>query len=157
MLKTPSAQPPASKKPVTDDEVNAELTELQQRLVAAEDREKRALADYQNLTRRTQEDRGRLVKLAAQDFASSLLQPLDHLSLAAAQIKDKGLDMVVQQFWKVLQEQGLEELNVLNQKFDPSLMEVVDKQGDGDTVLKVVKKGYRLNGEVIQIAQVVIG
>lgn len=134
-----------------------QIKELQAQVQAAEDREKRALADYQNLVRRTQEDRGRLAKMASLDFATSLLQPLDHLSLAAAELKDRGLDMVVQQFWKTLQEQGLEELNVLGQEFDPTLMEVVEKQGEGKTVLKIIKKGYRLNGEVIQVAQVVIG
>lgn len=134
-----------------------QIKELQAQVQAAEDREKRALADYQNLVRRTQEDRGRLAKMASLDFATSLLQPLDHLSLAAAELKDRGLDMVVQQFWKTLQEQGLEELNLLGQEFDPTLMEVVEKQGEGKTVLKIIKKGYRLNGEVIQVAQVVIG
>jgi molecular chaperone GrpE len=153
-----SAQPGVQKASATDQtELQAELKKLSDRVAAAEDKEKRALADYQNLVRRTQEERSRLVKLAGREFASSLLQPLDHLSLAAAQLQDKGLDMVVQQFWKTLQEQGLEEMELMNQPFDPELMEVVDKQGEGDTVQKVIKKGYRLNGDVIQVAQVVIG
>lgn len=147
---------PRPTKPMTTD-TQTQVEQLQAQLTAATDREKRALADYQNLVRRTQEDRARSAKLASLEFVHSLLQPLDHLSLAAAQLQDQGLNMVVQQLWKALQEQGLEEITVLHQPFDPELMEVVDKQGEGDTVQKVVKKGYRLNGEVIQVAQVIIG
>jgi molecular chaperone GrpE len=140
-----------------DDAAQTQIEELQAQLAAAVDREKRALADYQNLVRRTQAERGRLIKLAGQEFVSGLLQPLDHLGLAAEQLKDKGLNMVIQQFWSALNDSGLQEIQVLGQEFDPEIMEVVDRKGEGETVIKVVKKGYRLNGEVIQIAQVIIG
>jgi molecular chaperone GrpE len=76
--------------------------------------------------------------------------------MAATNIQNQGLDMVIEQFWKELKDFGLEELKVLGQKFDLNTMEVVDKKGEGEKVVEVVRKGYKLNGEVIQHAQVIL-
>lgn len=133
-----------------------EILRLKEELQNAQEREKRVLADYQNLQRRSMEERAAFIKMANKDFCQVLLQPLEHLSLAAANIQDQGLNMVVEQFWKELRDFGLEEIEVTGQKFDLNTMEVVDKQGDGEKVAKVVRKGYKLNGEVIQHAQVIL-
>lgn len=141
----------------------SEVTELQEKLAAVQDAERRARADYQNLVRRTQDERAMLVKLATKSFVSDLLQPLSHLTLAANQIKDKGLDMVISQLWQTLEQQGLKEINPVGQPFDVHTMDAVDKEGDvsvddeGVVVTKVVKSGYSLNGEVIEHAKVVVG
>lgn len=134
---------------------------LKMELKQAQENERRARADYQNLVRRTQDERAQLIKLATKSFVADLLQPLAHLSLASQQLNDQGLNMVIQQLWQVLDTQGLKEINPLGQKFDLLTMEVVDKEEDVDenegVVVKVVKAGYSLNGEVIQHAKVVIG
>lgn len=138
------------------DSVQEELASLKEKLQLSEEREKRILADYQNLQRRSQAERLAFIKMANRDFCQVLLQPLEHLSMAAANIKDRGLDMVVEQFWKELRDFGLEEIEVLGKKFDVSTMEVVDKKGEGEEVVEVVRKGYSLNGEIIQHAQVIL-
>jgi len=144
-------------KPVDQpSEQAAELAELQKLLAASLEREKRALADYQNLQRRSNEQRLELVKMANKDLCQALLQPLEHLSLAALNLHDKGLDMVVEQFWKELQNFGLQEIPVLGQNFNLEIMEVVDKKEHGEKVIEVVRKGYTLHGEVIQHAQVIL-
>ncbi|AKM81121.1 MAG: Protein GrpE [Candidatus Pacebacteria bacterium GW2011_GWF2_38_9] len=137
-------------------EEQRKIQELQLLLNASLEREKRVLADYQNLQRRSQTERLAFIKMANKDFCQVLLQPLEHLSMAAANLKDRGLDMVVEQFWKELRDFGLEEIEVLAKKFDLETMEVVDKKGDGEKVVEVVRKGYSLNGEVIQHAQVIL-
>ena len=160
--KTPSAIPEDVVPTAID--INQEVLDLQAALKAAEaqaaaasEREKRALADYQNLVRRSQEDRARAIKLAGVEFASVLLQPMDHLARAAAQLKDPGLTMVLTQFEQALAQAGLEEIKVMGQKFDVNTMEVVDTKDKGEKVVAVVSKGYTLNGEVIQHAKVVLG
>lgn len=137
-------------------EEQRKIQELQLLLSASLEREKRALADYQNLQRRSQEERIAFIKMANKDFCQALLQPLEHLSMAAANIQNQGLDMVIEQFWKELKDFGLEELKVLGQKFDVNTMEVVDKKGEGEKVVEIVRKGYKLNGEIIQHAQVIL-
>lgn len=147
--------------PSVEKQENTELAQLQEQLQAAQEGERRARADYQNLVRRTQEERAMLIKLATKSFVADLLQPLAHLSLAAQQINDQGLNMVIQQLWQVLDNQGLKEINPIGQKFDITTMEVVDKEADVDEnegeVIKVVKVGFSLNGEVIEHAKVVMG
>ncbi|MBU1033487.1 nucleotide exchange factor GrpE [Patescibacteria group bacterium] len=137
-------------------EEQRKIQELQLLLNASLEREKRVLADYQNLQRRSQTERLAFIKMANKDFCQVLLQPLEHLSMAATNLKDRGLDMVIEQFWKELRDFGLEEIEVLAKKFDLETMEVVDKKGDGEKVVEVVRKGYSLNGEVIQHAQVIL-
>lgn len=123
----------------------------------AKEKEQRIAADYQNLVRRTREERGQAARLAARDLVEDLVQPLEHLSLAARQIEDPGLDMVKSQLWQALAKHGLEEINPLGQKFDLETMEAVEKQGSGDIVVGVVRSGFRLNGEVIHHAKVTLG
>jgi molecular chaperone GrpE len=142
--------------PGTDDAQANQLEQLQLQLKQAQEGERRALADYQNLVRRNQEERLKTIKFANRELMASLLQPLDHLNLAAAQLKDQGLNMVVQQFWQSLELAGLEEIKTLGEKFDPQLMDAVEKGDKGEKVLKEVKKGYRLQGEVIQHAKVIL-
>ncbi len=137
-------------------EEQQKIQELQLLLAASLEREKRALADYQNLQRRSQEERRVLIRMANKDLCQALLQPLEHLSLAAKNIQDRGLDMVIEQFWKELANFSLQEIPVLGQKFDLQTMEVVDKKDKGEKVIEVVRKGYQLHDEVIQHAQVIL-
>jgi molecular chaperone GrpE len=133
-----------------------ELEDLITRLEEAKNKEQRSLADYQNLVRRTRDERSKIAKLAARDFIESLIQPLDNLSLASRQLDDVGLDMVVSQLWQVLEMNGLKKIDCINKKFDIELMEVVDKGEKGSKVIKVVREGYLLNDEVIQHAKVIL-
>lgn len=145
------------KTKVTDQQdLAAKVLVLEAQLQAAQEKEKRSLADYQNLLRRTQEERLKSIKLANQMLLEELVQPLEHLEMAAQQLNDAGLNMVLGQLKKVLTEAGLAEIEVLGKEFDLDTMEVVEKQGEGNKVIKVVRKGYSLNGVVIQHAKVVL-
>ncbi|MCC6710854.1 MAG: nucleotide exchange factor GrpE [Candidatus Pacebacteria bacterium] len=144
------------KKTTQDQKLAAKVLELEQQLHQAQEKEKRSLADYQNLLRRTQEERLKSIKLANQTLLEELVQPLEHLEMAAGQLNDPGLNMVLGQLKKVLTEAGLAEIEVMGKEFDVNLMEVVEKQAEGNKVVKVVRKGYLLNGVVIQHAKVVL-
>ena len=114
----------------------------------------RAMADYQNLVRRQAEDRQKFARLASLDLVSSLLEPLEHLRLASAQLNDSGLQMVVAQLEDRLKDHGLEAIDPQGQSFDVASMEAVESQGKGQKVLLVIKPGWKLNGTVIQHAKV---
>ena len=136
--------------------LTAKVQALELALSQCQERERRALADYQNLLRQSQNQRANLIKLANADLLLAILEPLEHLSIANEQLQDEALNMIVKQIWKRLSDMGLEEIEVLNKKFDVETMEAVEKEGDGEKVVKVLRKGYRLNGEIIQHAQVVL-
>lgn len=143
--------------------LEAKLAELSEQLVAttnqlaeAKRREQLALADYQNLVRRTNEERGRVARLAARNFVEDLLQPLSHLTLAAQQLNDAGLHMVIAQLWQSLEQNGLKKIEALGKDFDVHTMEAVEKGERGKKVLKIVRDGYVLNDAVIQHAKVIL-
>jgi molecular chaperone GrpE len=139
------------------EDCHCEGGECQDRITALEEAVKRSQADYNNMMRRHQEQSQRASKMAAFDFAEALVQPLSHLELAAQQLNDKGLNMVISQLWQQLQSQGLQQVGKVGDDFNPHLMEAISREGEGDTVIKVSQPGYTLYGEVIQPAKVVVG
>lgn len=149
-------QSPKKTQPLNDNQQN-EIKELKIKLTIAQEREKRSLADYQNLQRRTQLERGQVIKFANKELILSLLPVLESLEKATTQINDQGLAMILAEFVKTLEQAGLKEINVLGKEFDLDTMEAVDHNGEGNLVVEVVKKGYLLKDKVIQHAKVVLG
>lgn len=134
-----------------------ELERLQDELAQSRAREQRLMADYQNLIRRNREEQTRWAKLATKDFVSEILLPLEHLTRAAEQVQDKGLDMVMQQFWQTLERHGVQRVSTVGQKFDVQTMEAVEQHQDSLDVTAEVRPGFTLYGEVIQHAKVILG
>jgi molecular chaperone GrpE len=152
-MKNQLAKNPQSKK----DKKQDDLRELEEKLFQAQEREKRSLADYQNLLRRTQLERGQIIRFANKELILSLLPILESLEKAAVQIDDQGLNMILNEFRTILEQAGLKEIEVLGEEFDIETTEAVDQNGEGNQVVEVVKKGYTLKDEVIQHAKVVLG
>lgn len=142
----------------TVQELEETIAQLTEKLSLSQQQAARAQADYQNLLRRTQEDRVKFVKMAGRELVTDLLEPLSHLNMAAAQLNDPGLTMVVKQLSTRLEQNGLREIQVLGKPFDVHTMEATEILDEGDVVVtKVVTPGYELNGEVIAHAKVVLG
>jgi len=118
----------------------------------------RALADYQNYERRSQDQRLELVKGANKQLILKLLTFLDDLDRAALFVEDENLAHVKESFMKVLHDEGLKELEVMDKEYDPYTAEVIEVQpGDEDNrVIAVVRKGYVYNDVIIRVAQVVV-
>lgn len=116
----------------------------------------RALADYQNYEKRVREEKNQVQEFAITNILVRLLPFLDHLEKAEVFIKDKGLKMVKDNFEKVLESIGLEEIKIEGKEFDPHIAEAIEMvEGDRDNIVKeVIRRGYMLNGKVIRVAQV---
>lgn len=140
----------------TIDDLAKQVELLTQQLADSKRKEQLALADYQNLIRRTNDERGKVARLAARNFIEDLLHPLSNLTLASEQINDSGLNMVVSQLWQTLERNGLKRIDALGKNFDVSTMEVTQKEKKGQKVTKIVREGYTLNDEVIQHAKVIL-
>lgn len=118
----------------------------------------RAIADYQNYERRVQDQRIEWTKNANKNVILKLLSFLDDLERAEVFVKDPNLAHVKDSFTKMLKNEGLEELDVLNKEYDPYTAEVIDmKEGEKDNiVIGVIRKGYTYNGQLLRIAQVTV-
>lgn len=144
---------------VDEERLVADMEDCEVKLMEAEERYKRVLADYRNLEYQVTQDRQQYVKLANRLLIENLLEPIDFMEKATKHIEDKGLQMVVDRFYQVLQMEGLEEIGVkVGQPFDESIMEAVDTvAGEDGKVVEVKQKGFTLNGSVIKHAKVAVG
>ena len=147
------------KKPATDN--NTQGTDHKSALAKnkqLEEQLKRALADYQNLERRVEEERRLVGQLSSAILVERFLPVLDNLETAQSHLKDQGLEMVLKQFRDVLTQEGVSEIPSVGSHFDPHFHEATEViQGEKDNlVVKVIKKGYKINDKVIRPAQVVV-
>ena len=129
---------------------------------------KRALADYQNLLKRTAQEKEEFAKYANEQLLYEMIPVYDNLKMAInhsnGENNDSWLDgvkYVVKQFQDVLSGLGVEEVKTVGEKFDHNTMEAVEneetdnKKNDG-LVAKELKAGYWLKGKVIIPAKVVV-
>lgn len=116
----------------------------------------RALADYQNLEKRVEENKKILVQKANESLLLRILFFLDDLEKAEIFIKDVNLKLIKENFMKVLKNEGVEELEVLGKPFDPFLCEAVEMvPGEKENIVtEIVRKGYKFKGEVLRVARV---
>lgn len=118
----------------------------------------RALADYQNLEKQTQGWKEEFARFANVDLIRKLLEVIDDLDNASEHLKDEGLNLVVGKLHNILREEGLEELQVAGQKYNPVEAEVVSTEpGEPEnTVAKVLQKGYKIKEKIIRPAKVTV-
>ena len=142
------------------EEENAHVEALEEKIKESEEKAKRYLADYQNLQRRVQDEKVNWIRQANKDLLLKLLPVLDTLMLAQKHIQDKGLEISIQQFENVLDQEGLKRIETKDKEFDPHVMEAVTTQqvdGKKHKVIEEVRAGYKLYDQVIRTAQVIVG
>lgn len=118
----------------------------------------RALADYDNLRKRTDEEKVAWSKFSSQNIVLRLLPILDILEKAQSHLKDEGLVIAISEFKKILIEEELEEINPkVGSEFDANsqeVIEVVDGKED-NMIQEVVLSGWKFkDGQVIRHARV---
>jgi molecular chaperone GrpE len=134
------------------------LIAFEQKTIELEDRLKRSLADYANLEKRIESQRQLFVTLATTAIVIKMIEILDDLHLTYNHLQDPGLKIAIDKFINVLKSEGVEEINVSNQEFNPETMECIEAvEGKENRVISVKKSGYKLNGHVIRPAQVSVG
>ncbi len=134
-----------------DDQVSVDFKNLEAQL-------KRAVADYQNLEKRTQEGRREWILSANKDLILRLLPGLDSLLLAELHTEDKGIKIAIKHFMDIFEQEGVKKIKTEGEDFDPNLMEAVTTaEGAEGKVVQEVKAGYILNDNVLRVAQVIVG
>jgi len=119
----------------------------------------RALADYQNLEKRTETERGQIQTFAGLVVIEKLLPVVDLLEKAQEHLKDQGLELALKELHAFFQALGVEKIDVVGKKFDPYSMDCVDivPGGEENTVVSVFTPGYRMHHKVIRPAKVKVG
>jgi len=145
----------SAKKQTVSQEAFDELKDLAHQL---EEKYKRALADYQNLQKRVNEEKVEWIRSANRELLLRILTVLDTLVLAYQHTQDTNIQVSVQQFLDVLKAEGVAKIETVGQVFNPHLMEcITTESGDENKVLEEVRSGFMMHDKVLRPAQVKVG
>lgn len=145
------------------------IAQLEAELTDVAGRHARAVADYQNLQRRSAEQRLENQRLTMTAMLLNFLPLYDDLNRAIDTVAEHedldehqwvaGIRLVQQKFKSVLDGAGVAEIEVDGEPFDPELHEAVGHApGPEGRVIHVVQSGYRfIDGRVIRPAMVMVG
>ena len=150
--------------------VYKELEEKDELYDKAQKNYMRALADYENLEKRTRTERARIVKQANERILLKLVDLADSFEKAEAEISANksathevivtGFQAISKQFKTILKNEGIERIPAIGEKFDPNFHEVVfvkyNSEVEEDTILEEIQIGYLLNSKVIRPTKVVV-
>jgi molecular chaperone GrpE len=126
----------------------------------------RAQADFINYKRRTEQEKGDIIKLANAALIFNLLSVVDDMERALDNISNKlagskwvdGIVLIYRKFMAILEANGVSEMKTLGEQFDPSLHEaVVHVEGESGKIMAVVQKGYMMSNRVLRPAMVKVG
>lgn len=122
-------------------------------------------AEYENYRRRTTAQAAQRYAEGRNDVLASLFPIGDNLARARSVCSDentrKGLEMVLQSFHKLLEAEGVEEIDPIGQPFDPNVAEAImaipAAEGEESGIVKMVhEKGYKKGEKVLRYAKVVV-
>lgn len=124
------------------------------------DKYKRAIADYQNLKRRTETYKTNMLFEMKKHVMNQFLPILDDLDLAANEIKDPSLFMIFRKSLVMLSENQViqfgQEGDIFDDKYHNAILTEYDSDKEEGVILKVQKRGYKLGEQIIRYADVVV-
>jgi molecular chaperone GrpE len=152
------------KKPTqkeTIERLELEIASLKEQLL-------RAHAEFDNTKKRLEANRILDRKYASKYLVDQLITPLGQLDQIVnmktedPQLKNFliGFSMIKEQIFKVLESDGLKEVDALNQVFNPNIHEAIEKVDDRSQPsginIEVVSKGYMYKEQLLRPAMVKI-
>ena len=147
---------------------NKKQEELEKALAEAEESKRKwyaVTAEYENYRRRTQNMAAQRYQEGRNDVVASLFPVGDNLERAILSCADEktkeGLDMVLKAYKKVLEGEGVEEIDPVGQPFNADTMEAIMAMpaADGEEsgiVKQAYLKGYKKGDKVLRYAQVIV-
>ena len=172
VLQADEASPEASVTPESDrEEASAEAPELtlEEQLQAAKDEANelrdaslRAIAEQENLRRRTQRDVQNAHKFGAEKILRELVEVADNLeaALASGDSGGEGVKMTLDLLLKTFEKNQVVVVSPEGELFDPELHQAMTMQPtdevEANHVLQVIQKGYRLHDRLLRPAMVVV-
>jgi molecular chaperone GrpE len=144
---------------------------LQAEIAALKDQLLRALAETENLRRRSQREREDALKYAAVPFLRDLIGVVDNLRRAMDSVAPEaleadehlktlmaGLEMTEKELATVFERHHIVKIEPLGERLDPhsheAMFEMPDPKIPSGTVVQVLQAGYRLHDRLLRPAQV---
>ncbi|MDL2252074.1 nucleotide exchange factor GrpE [Odoribacter sp. OttesenSCG-928-J03] len=157
---------------VAEENVNSgdPVEELKLQLAALNDKYVRLSAEFDNYRKRTLKEKADMIKSAGEDVLLRILPVVDNFERALLSMEKstdvealyKGVELIYVSFKDFLAQNGVHEMDCVNQEFNMDEHEAITKIPAPSEDLKgkivdCVQKGYTLNGKVMRFPKVVVG
>lgn len=127
----------------------------------------RAMAEFENFRRRSNQEKADWIKLATQKLALEICDVLDNFERAISQVDEaqkgdhfvKGVLMIEQQLRNALDKEGVKKIDALGKDFDPSYHEAlahIPSDYDENQVAAVIQNGYLMHDKLLRPARVAV-
>jgi molecular chaperone GrpE len=154
----------------SSDKVVAEVRAVEEKLADMQDKYIRLSAEFDNYRKRTLREKMDISRYGAEDLLLKIIPLMDDFERALAHMESStdsgaiksGIDLIYNKFSEFLKQNGVKEIESMNQNFNVDLHEAVAKvpvedNGRKGKVMDVVLKGYYLQDKVLRFAKVVVG
>ena len=160
----------ATTKPqLSSDELQSRMQQLEQETSSYKDQYLRAAADLKNFKRRTEEERGTLIRNATAGLIMKILPILDDFDLAMQHVPAEvaetswfnGLQGMQRKLQMVLEGEGVKPIEALGETFNPHFHDAVMHEDAGPEqagkVTADLRRGYMLHDRVLRPSMVKVG
>jgi molecular chaperone GrpE len=155
-----------SSRQIRQKSVDSRLRKMREEIEKAKNESKkyrdmfiRERADAENLMKAKDREIASIRKSANSSLMKNFLQVLDSLDSAIqSSDENRGIIPIRDQALSILATSGLEPIKAVGETFNPYLHEVIATTTDGEEGKVVVEaqKGYKLNGDVLRYAKVIV-
>ena len=143
---------------------DSELIELKNKLQEYENDLKRIQAEFENFQKRTEKEKDELLKYASHKLVVKLINIKENLDRALENTHNNdellnGIKLIKKEFDKILEEEEVSYIEVLNKKHDPFVHEVIEKiisDEDEGKIIEEIQKGYYYKDKIIKHPKVKI-
>ena len=138
---------------------------LQEENSDLKDKWQRALADYQNLERRTQVEISQRVSSKTNDLLLNFINIYEDFvraenSLSKEKIDTSGIIAVIKNMENILAENNIKPVDAIGEIFDPQIHEavsmIVNETLDEGTITQEVSKGYISGKAILKPSKVIV-
>ncbi|MBN1413600.1 MAG: nucleotide exchange factor GrpE [Bacteroidales bacterium] len=152
------------------EKTKAALKANEEKYLELHDKYLRLSAEFDNYRKRTLKERMELIKTAGDELLQRILPVLDNFERALKAMEQandveslrNGVTLIYNHFKEFLQQQGIKEINPINETFNFDFHEAVaaipaPTEEQKGKIVDVVEKGYVLHDKVIRFSKVVVG
>jgi len=152
----------------TSDNCDDKVKKLEAELKEWKNSYTRKLAEFQNFTKRKENEVAEMRKYASEGIIVKLLDNIDNLERAVDASKEsqnfdsliEGVNMILNNLKHLLAEEGVEEIEAAGKEYDPyehkAMITENKEELDDNVVVQVFQKGYKMKGKVVRPAMVTV-
>ncbi|RUA09331.1 MAG: nucleotide exchange factor GrpE [Fusobacteria bacterium] len=149
-----------------EDALEAKIAKIEADLEDWKSAYARKNAEFQNFTKRKQNELEEFRKYASEKVILKVLEAVDNLErgiAASTETKDfdslvKGVEMTLSQMHAIMNAEGVEPIEAVGKKYDPNLHQAVMTENcektENDYITMELQKGYKMKDRVIRPSMV---